>query len=221
VRVVVSRFPSRTEDGRGAGVVIDGWQYELYGTDLDVGAWPEAEVVAGYYGRTGQENRFFQEDRELGLDRIFSYHLPGQQLATLVGLFVWNFCACRGMDLAAPPGPLPAQPPTQVAPVNEPPRLPEPGVAVRVPPENSVDGDDVNGVAVDEVGPSNATSMDAVDWRSILKNHQHWTWSAPQGGLQCPDRVVLPLVRIEHVKGTHIPRDADPSKAAFALHFSR
>ena len=71
VRVVASRFPSRTENGRGAGVVIDGWQYELYGTDLSREAWPEAELVAGYYGRVGQENRFHQEDRELGLDRIF------------------------------------------------------------------------------------------------------------------------------------------------------
>ena len=79
--------------------VLDGWQYELYSTDLPAETWPEREIVAGYYGRTGQENRFHQEDQELGLDRIFSYHLPGQQLATLVGLFVWNHYVCRGMDL--------------------------------------------------------------------------------------------------------------------------
>ncbi len=116
VRVIVSRFPSRTDSGRGAGVVIDGWQYELYGTDLSAMGWPEAEIVAGYYGRSGQENRFHQEDRELGLDRIFSYHLPGQQLATLVGLFVWNFQICRGMDLARPPQDLTDQLPTEVSP---------------------------------------------------------------------------------------------------------
>lgn len=125
VRVVVSRFPSRTEKGRGAGVVIDAWQYELYGTDLTPEAWPEADLVAGYYGRTGQENRFHQEDRELGLDRIFSYHLPGQQLATLVGLFVWNFQICRGMELTRPPEELMDQPSVVVSPASERVVLPE------------------------------------------------------------------------------------------------
>jgi hypothetical protein len=68
VRVVVSRFPSRTEDGRGAGIVIDGWQYELYGTDLELDAWPEAEIVAGYYGP--QESRVLgrAESSVVGLD---------------------------------------------------------------------------------------------------------------------------------------------------------
>ncbi len=97
-RVVVSCFRSSI-DGRGAGVVVAGRQYELYATDLPADGWPAAEIVASYYGRTGQENRFQQEDRELGLDRIFSYHLPGQQLATVVGLFVWNWQTCRGMEL--------------------------------------------------------------------------------------------------------------------------
>ena len=121
-RVLVSRFPS-PENGRGAGVVLDGWQYELYGTDLSPESWPEVEVVAGYYGRNGQENRFLQEDRELGLDRIFSYHLPGQQLATLVGLFIWNFYICRGMDLASPPVDLPEQQVIQTTPAAEKPLL--------------------------------------------------------------------------------------------------
>lgn len=125
VRVVASRFPSRTESGRGAGVVIEGWQYELYGTNLTPEAWPEAEIVAGYYGRTGQENRFHQEDRELGLDRIFSYHLPGQQLATLVGLFVWNFQICRGMELTRPPEELADQSSAEISPASEHVVLPE------------------------------------------------------------------------------------------------
>jgi hypothetical protein len=123
-RVVVSRFPC-AEEGRGAGVVVDGWQYELYGTDLSASAWPEREIVAGYYARTGQENRFFQEDCELGLDRIFSYHLPGQLLATLIGLFVWNFYVCRGMSIARPPNRLPEQALQQGRPLVQTPRLPE------------------------------------------------------------------------------------------------
>ncbi len=128
-RVVVSRFP-RAEDGRGAGVILDGWQYELYGTDLSPTAWSEIEIVAGYYGRTGQENRFFQEDRELGLDRIFSYHLPGQQLATLIGLFVWNFFICRGMDLANPTQNLPEQKDEHSMSATEMPQLPIPNESI-------------------------------------------------------------------------------------------
>ena len=67
-----------TKKKSGAGVLIDGWQYELYVTDLDADAWPAPDLVTNYYGRIGEENRFGQEDRELGLDRIFSYHVPGQ-----------------------------------------------------------------------------------------------------------------------------------------------
>lgn len=109
-RLVVSRFRAKDADKkRGTGILIGGWQYELYATDLAPEAWPAPEVVTTYYGRTGEENRFAQEDRELGLDRIFSYNVAGQQLANLVGLFVWNLRICRGMELANPPGRLPPQ----------------------------------------------------------------------------------------------------------------
>lgn len=109
-RLVVSRFQAKDpEKKRGTGVLIDGWQYELYATALDAVAWPAQEVVTTYYGRVGQENRFGQEDRELGLDRIFSYSVAGQWLASLVGLFVWNLRICRGMELVDPPAKLPSQ----------------------------------------------------------------------------------------------------------------
>jgi hypothetical protein len=112
-RVVVSRFRC---DGkkRGAGVVIDGWHYELYATNLPVSHWPAPETVTAYYGRTGQENRFHQEDCELGLDRIFSYNPWGQQLAMLVGLFVWNWRICRGSELAPMPARAVQQAPRRV-----------------------------------------------------------------------------------------------------------
>lgn len=109
VRVVVSRFA--TAQKSGAGVVIDGWQYELYATDLPVEAWPAAETVELYYGRCGQENRFAQEDRELELDRIFSYNLPGQGLATVVALFLWNWRTTVGFADNPPP----PKPPTRNA----------------------------------------------------------------------------------------------------------
>jgi len=101
VRVVVSRFAAAQKSG--AGVVVDGWQYELYATDLPPEAWPAAELVELYYGRCGQENRFAQEDRELELDRIFSYNLPGQELATVVALFLWNWRTTFGFAENPPP----------------------------------------------------------------------------------------------------------------------
>ena len=66
-------------------------------------AWPAPEVVTAYYGRNSEENRFAQEDRELGLDRLISYRLPGQELATLVGLSVWNLGVVQGFELDRPP----------------------------------------------------------------------------------------------------------------------
>lgn len=101
VRMVISRFA--TAQKSGAGVVIDGWQYELYATDLPTEAWPAAETVELYYGRCGQENRFAQEDRELELDRIFSYNLPGQELASVVALFLWNWRTTLGFAENPPP----------------------------------------------------------------------------------------------------------------------
>lgn len=112
-RIVISRMkPDADGNKRGAGIARDGWWYELFSTSLDASAWPAPETVNLYYGRSGQENRFCQEDRELGLDRIFSYHLPGQRLASLVGLFVWNLRIARGADLVAP---LPKKIPQQEA----------------------------------------------------------------------------------------------------------
>ncbi len=71
--------------------------------------------MTAYYGRVGQENRFYQEDCELGLDRIFSYSPWGQQLANLIGLFVWNWRTSRGSELCAPmPATATQQPPRQV-----------------------------------------------------------------------------------------------------------
>ena len=111
VRMVVSRFQSQTPDKkRGAGRLIEGWQYELYVTEVASDAWPAHEVVTTYYGRCGEENRFYQEDQEIGLDHIFSYDVAGQQLANLVGLFLWNLRVCRGFEQLTVPADVPAQP---------------------------------------------------------------------------------------------------------------
>ncbi|MCP5069364.1 MAG: hypothetical protein GY946_22595 [bacterium] len=209
-RVVVSRFRS-SGAGRGAGVVLDGWQYELYATDLPPAQWPEAELVTGYYGRTGQENRFHQEDRELGLDRIFSYHLPGQQLATVVGLFVWNFYVCRGFDFADPPTELPPQPATEALSVSDPPVISDAtsqdGTSFDGPVEQTptpeVGGQDAIGSRPDTSSslactrPELITALDAIDWKFVLDRHQGWQWDAGNGGLRCPNKAVLPFMRVE------------------------
>ncbi|MGK0344159.1 MAG: hypothetical protein ACI855_000213 [Myxococcota bacterium] len=39
----------------------------------------------------------------MGLARIVRYDLPGQELATLVGLFVLNYRIARGFELERPP----------------------------------------------------------------------------------------------------------------------
>jgi hypothetical protein len=106
-RVVLSRYP-RTEKAEH-GRVLDGWQYELFAVDVPPDVLPAADVVAAYFGRGGQENRFAQEDREAGLDRIFSYHLPGQELAVAGGLWVWNLRLVRGYALELPPDVRPVQ----------------------------------------------------------------------------------------------------------------
>jgi len=204
-RVVVSRFPCGDNE-RGAGVTLDGWRYELYGTDLPTTAWPEAEIVTGYYGRCGQENRFFQEDRELGLDRIFSYHLPGQALATLIGLFVWNFRICRGMELASPPVDLPPQKTDENTIPTEP---PFPLVVDSTEPAQLSES---TGTAIETNTEAELSNIEhqmrealaAVDWERALDNRPGWTWDAQKESLKCPFDVLLPLTRIEQVRGRPI-----------------
>jgi hypothetical protein len=209
-RVVVSRFPVK-EQGRGAGVTLDGWQYELYGTDLSAAAWPETEIVAGYYGRSGQENRFCQEDRELGLDRIFSYHLPGQHLATLVGLFVWNFHICRGIDLTQPVMELPEQLSAQNSPVADKPLLGQELEPI-MPNSTLEDEDGAEEDALSTTPSSEPNSpdtarrqlidaLDELEWENILHKHQGWQWITSEGALRCPAQALLPFMRIEVVTG--------------------
>jgi hypothetical protein len=196
-RMVVSRF--RSDEKKGAGEVIDGWQYELYANDLPADAWPCEEVVALYYGRCGQENRFCQEDRELGLDRIFSYNLPGQELATLLGLFVWNLRITEGFKLERPPLEKPAQclrtefaepePPT----VTETTAATETTTATETTAATETTSDESN-------SPRNAPSPELVaaldkhiDWPRLLLTLPGFERSADHVALVCPERKHLPI----------------------------
>lgn len=79
VRIVLSRL--RPTGGRARhGVLIDGYQVEMFGTTLPPEAWPADEVVALYRARAVIENRCAQEDREFATERTLSYHPWGQML---------------------------------------------------------------------------------------------------------------------------------------------
>ena len=106
------------------------------------------------------ENRFAQEDRELGLDRILSYHLPGQELATLVALALWNERVVGGFKLQPPADEPPLQGPR---PLVEEPILPD-------------------GWPRD---PILAPLLDGLDWDKLLANRSGWSYA--QGGLVCDD----------------------------------
>lgn len=110
VRVVVSRYEGAGERKQGErGHRMGGGVYEMFGAvGLDPEAWPAAEVVGGYYGRCGQENRFAQADRELGTDAACSFEPGGHLLALLCALFVWNGRVAEGVRWS-PPLPAPIQ----------------------------------------------------------------------------------------------------------------
>ena len=175
LRVIASAFPKEGKAQRGR--TLDGWQVELFVVDAPADAWPAPDAVATYFGRSGQENRFAQEDREVGLDRIVSYHLPGQELATLAGLFLLNYRIARGFELETPPAERPA------------PSLRRTEVDHRIPrgwPRDPV----VNRL------------LEGLDWPALLGRLPGWRWES--GSLHCPDgrELVLTTVRAEpHAPG--------------------
>ncbi len=175
VRVVACIFPKTGKAKRGR--TIDGWQVELFAVDLPTDTWPAPEAITAYYARNGQENRFAQEDRELGLDRIVSYHLPGQELATLVGLSVWNLRLARGFVLDRPPAERPIQ------------QLRRAQVDDRVPVHWPRD-------------PLILKALAELDWTTLLVSWPGWSWDA--GELRCIDGRILGLTTVrpvEHAKG--------------------
>jgi len=166
VRVVASIFPKHGEAKRGR--TLDGWQVELFAVDLDADGWPAPEALTAYFGRGAEENRFAQEDRELGLDRIVSYHLPGQELATVVGLSLWTLRLARGFALETPPA---VRPPQCLRHRRRDRRVPaawprDPGVVGR---------------------------LDALDWDTLLARRPGWSYAPGTGELRCEDGRVLTL----------------------------
>jgi len=169
VRVVASRYPRTGAANRGR--VIHGWQVEVFAVDLAAEAWPAPDVVAQFFGRATQENRFAQEDRELGLDRIVSYHLPGQELATLVGLSLWNLRLARGFEL---------EPPPEVHPVQQLRRQVRDDRAPASWPRDPVLG----------------TLLAELDWPGMLAKRPGWAFDAETRELRCEEGRVLTLTTV-------------------------
>jgi hypothetical protein len=170
MRVVACRFPKSGEAKRGR--TVDGWEVELFAVDLPADAWPAPEAITVYYGRNGIENRFAQEDRELGLDRILSYELPGQELATLVALSLWNLRVARGFQLQTPPLEQPVQ------------RLRTPRVDERADAGWPRD-------------PVTVRLLNELEWPTLLKcGRAGWSFAAASGELVCDDGRVLTLTTV-------------------------
>ncbi len=208
-RMVVTRFRSADPDRKhGAGWLHEGWHYELFATALDGPAWPASDVATLYFGRACLENRFAQENRELGLDRVFSYELPGQLLATAVGMYVWNRRVCLGAELAGieqdppqavdrpPQAPL-AQPPQaetrQLPPVASSPEFDppaEPDRAIEAQPFTPNQADDAPPKAATIPTPTEA-EVRAMDWRDALRSRTGF--EKTDMGLRCPNGATLRL----------------------------
>lgn len=169
VRVVASAFPRDVKANHGR--VLDGWQVELFAVDLSERAWPAPDAIAAYFGRAAQENRFAQEDRELGLDRILSYHLPGQELATLVGLSLYNLRLLRGFELERPPD---VRPVTQL-------RRPLPDE--RIAPSWPSD-------------PVLCATLAELDWPALLTRWPGWVRDAASAEVRCEDGRPLALASV-------------------------
>lgn len=130
VRVVVSRRPAR--DRESHGVLLGPYVYELFATTLEPSLWSAPSIVELYLGRASMENLLAQEDRELGLDRTFSYSASGQALAVSLGLMLWNYLTILGGPKPASEPELPDAPSSESwietaleAPVEEPVAVPE------------------------------------------------------------------------------------------------
>ena len=175
VRVVVSRYERTTAAEHGR--VIDGWQYEMFAADVPMDAWPAADVVAFYFGRAGMENRFAQEDRELGLDRILSEHLPGQELACVLGLMCWNWRIVQGFHLEKIPDE--STPPTlrdDIVDSRPAPQLPLPPL----PPEAEVP-------PLQSLRHQLEREFHALPWKDMLSDRPGWLFNPDERGLRCPE----------------------------------
>lgn len=183
-RLVVSRFVAEAK--HGAGHLMDGWNYELFGTALSYQGWPAAEVVKCYFERASIENRFAQLDAETGVLRVYSNELPGQTFATLMGLWAFNLKVALGAKLAGDLGEIPeqAQALAQPGPTAQVPTAPDTSPAPAANPDPAAPEPSPGPVAPDATAHSIAQAIAQLPWRRIARRHPGWLWTGVR--LQCP-----------------------------------
>lgn len=184
VRVVVSRFERDKPAQRG--VVVDGWQYELFSADVPSDAWPASDVVATYFRRARQENQFAQENRVLNLDRALSYDPAGYEFSMLVGHMVSNYAIMRGFELAKPPAivdelePRNDQPDPRPVPTSEP--------IEKEYPVETVDTAEQLATVEQQI----RDRLSTVEWNLPRLEMQGFNWLFDERTLLCP--LELPMV---------------------------
>lgn len=201
VRIIVSRYERAGEAEHGR--VIDGWQYELFAAlNVPADAFPAPFVVQVYFGRSGQENRFAQEDREMRLNHIYSRHLPGQELVTLLGLMVWNLLIALGIRQSAPPQERPAPMKANMQEDLRP--VPSPAITAAVEPQaDSAPSAAVEPVpsppplpianppSLDEAKAAFGATVSGLKWSRWLSRHEGWTQVPEEGALRCPQGILV------------------------------
>ena len=207
VRVVISRYPREGEAEHGR--VIDGWQYELFAAlDVDEEAWSADEVVHLYFGRTALENRFAQEDKALGLDHILSYELGGEELASVVGLFVWNLRVCQGFLMDPPPDEPPERQP-KVVDVDPRPVPVSPPASAEARPKAEASSETEEAPVVDEPEHLLRVALEKQAWDQLLRRRPGWRFDPALGALVCPAEQTLSLTCVSS------PRSSNSSRLLF------
>jgi hypothetical protein len=202
VRAVVSRLPCTGDPGRG--VAIENWQYEVFLTVLEPDAWPAAEVVAEYHGRSACENRYAQEDRELALDRVFCFHPDGQELATVVGMMVWNMMIAHGFRADPPPDEVPEPLPRGAVRDDRVSTFPAPKEdegtpSAEAPPAPSIAEEMPRSTTSSRAASTRASIIDELallPWAEMLDSRPGWSWDGADGCIRCPDGQSLRLITI-------------------------
>lgn len=185
VRVVATRYRNT---GKGAGKVIGKDRYELFATSLDAGAWPAAELAALYFQRSAQENQFAREDAEFRLDRAYSFSLPGFQIVTTIGLFVWNLRTLHGAEIQnVKVEELPAQGKRETK-ITEAPNFSEEAATESEPSED------------EDPKTAPLRAVEATLSTRIVDSLTPEGWKLEPGGLRCPNGALLKVRSNARVK---------------------
>ena len=190
VRVVVMR--SQKEGDAHRGVVLNGWQYETFVTNLSEKKWSAAQIMHLYFGRTAQENRFFQEDKELGLDHLLSYHLEGQEWASQIGLMIWNLQISLGFSMN-PPSELEHQKRSYMERIDTRNGKLSEILAKMEIPKKKEEPQDEEYLEWKRAEEELIEHLDKMDWNYLLRKRLGFHWDKEQGGIVCLDGKVLRL----------------------------